>query len=166
MRSIAGVLTALLALAASFANAAPGDAVRVPPTVAIPSHIPDYPIANLQISSNGQYAVFETNAKLLSIDPDLEADVYRTNLSTGAVELVSITLGPWSSADADATSATISADGRYVAFISSARSLTNSAPIGDNVYVRDMVLGTTTHQTTLGLSLKRAFRLLATRWCS
>ncbi len=83
------------------------------------------------LSSNGQFAAFSTFLRLDAQDTDDVADVYRKNLSTGAVELVSIPSGPANGATpttsggtASATEPAISADGNIVVFQSSQQGLT------------------------------------------
>jgi WD40-like Beta Propeller Repeat len=77
------------------------------------------------LSQNGHYAVFQGSVAGVP-------GVYRRDLDSGALELV---------AGGDAAAPSVSADGRFIAFTSTAE-LAASEPAGDNgcpeVYVRDM----------------------------
>ncbi|MFI5692560.1 TolB family protein [Kribbella sp. NPDC051586] len=91
------------------------------------------------ISADGRYVVFNSFASnLLPGDTNGAGDVFRRDLRTGRTTLVSVGLnGP---ADLDSWEPEISADGRHVAFTSSATDLI----VGDtnntqDVFVRDLV---------------------------
>jgi Tol biopolymer transport system component len=100
-----------------------------------------------EISANGRYVVFESSAVNLSTENnDSFNNVYRRDLVTNSTTLVSRANGPaGAGADAAASHASISADGTRVAFESAAENLAadDAAATGD-VYVRDLVAGTTT----------------------
>jgi Tol biopolymer transport system component len=94
------------------------------------------------ISANGQFVTFSSGERLLPLTPGVgPLQVYRKNLTTGAVDLVSgfeITPGVTLPADFDCTQSAVSADGRFVVFVSASTvfdSLTN--PNGD-VFIKDM----------------------------
>lgn len=97
------------------------------------------------VSSDGRYVVFDSDADNLTLnDTNAGPDVFVRDLVTGAFSLVSVDTNGFS-ADAFSGEGTISSDGRYVAFSSSADNL---AP-GDNnraqdVFVRDLQTATTT----------------------
>jgi Tol biopolymer transport system component len=97
------------------------------------------------ISSNGQYALFESSAtNLLAGDTNNATDVFVRDLVNGTNILVSVsTNGGFGNGSSG--SAVMTPDGRYVAFVSSANNLvagdTNGIP---DIFVRDRVLGTTT----------------------
>lgn len=98
-----------------------------------------------QMSSDGRYVVFLSNSDLLAADTNGTTDVYRRDLESGAIELVSIGLGG-ASADGGAFMGgpSISADGRYVSFNSMATNLVaGDVNAQADIFVRDMVLGTT-----------------------
>lgn len=97
-----------------------------------------------KLSATGRFVVFSSNASNLSPDdPDAAPDVYVRDLATGATILASRseTGGP---SDGDSFIPSISADGRFVAFGSSA---TNLSPADrdsvTDVYVRDIVANST-----------------------
>lgn len=97
------------------------------------------------ISSDGRYIAFTSLASnLVPNDTNNAADVfYRDNLNrTTLLVSVSMTGGP---ANGPSGSPSMSGDGRYVAFSSSATNLTSDSftPGLFQIYVRDMVAGTT-----------------------
>ncbi len=108
----------------------------------------DFDATSAAISQNGRYVAFRSPAINLSDDDqDNTDDIYRRDLQTGAVELVSRASGVAGAAgDDDSGAPSISADGRLIAFQSDATNLTAA---GDdtvqNIFVRDM----TTHTTYL-----------------
>ena len=102
---------------------------------------------NPAASSDGTYVAFASTSPLTTSDTNGVLDVYRKNTVTGAVDLVSVaTLG---SAAGNGPSGNgnvgISADGRYVAFESTATDLTILEPSNTtpDVYVRDLTTGDT-----------------------
>ena len=96
------------------------------------------------ISSNGQYALFESSATDLAIgDTNNATDLFIRDLVNGTNVLVSAsTNGGFGNGSSG--SAVMTPDGRYVAFVSSANNLvagdTNGIP---DIFVRDMQSGTT-----------------------
>ena len=97
------------------------------------------------VSDDGRYVVFESLADdLADIDTNGVTDVFVRDLENGTTELVSVATNG-ASADAESTSATMTPDGRYVAFVSSATNLVSgdSNRIPD-IFVRDMQTKTTT----------------------
>lgn len=98
------------------------------------------------LSADGRYVAFESQATDLSGDPQSgQADVFRADLQTGAVVVVNV--GAAGAAPASgAQYPSISGNGRYVAFLSSAANLLPAGQDTNNaadVFVRDMVSGTT-----------------------
>jgi Tol biopolymer transport system component len=94
------------------------------------------------ISADGRYVTFMSDATdLVANDTNNVYDVFRRDLVTGVTELVSVAAGG-AQADAGSADASVSADGRYVAFASNAGNL-GTGPRSDQdlreVYVRDMV---------------------------
>lgn len=95
------------------------------------------------ISGDGRYVAFESTAdNLVASDTNGASDVFVHDRTTGTTERVSV-----SSAGAEGTlesmAATISADGRYVAFLSRASNLAAGTFDGIDVYVRDRQTSTT-----------------------
>ncbi len=90
------------------------------------------------ISGNGQYVAFESAAGNLTPDDDNAfEDVFVFDRRTRALERVSV---PYSGGevDGDSVAPAISADGRYVAFVSNATNLVLGGTDGRwNVFVRD-----------------------------
>jgi hypothetical protein len=97
------------------------------------------------ISSNGQYAVFESSATdLASGDTNNATDVFVRDVINGTNMLVSIsTNGGFGNGSSG--SAVITPDGHYVAFVSSASNLVAGDSNGiPDIFVRDLQSGTTT----------------------
>ena len=94
------------------------------------------------LSANGQLVAFDTTAPLVTGDTG-GTDVYVRDLAAGTTERISVNnagLG----ANGNSSAAAISADGRYVAFESSATNLDPADTGGDeDVFVRDRVAGLT-----------------------
>ena len=96
------------------------------------------------VSADGRFVAFDSAAALVPGDTNRGRDLFVRDLRTGTTELVSVARdgGP---ADGYSTLATISDDGRYVAFQSLATNLvpgdTNNS--GD-IFLRDRQAGTTT----------------------
>lgn len=102
------------------------------------------------ISANGRYVVFTTAANdLLAGDTNGVTDIYRKDLWTGVVERVSIA-SDGTQPNALCTSATISDDGRYIAFDSYDTALDPATTNGGaslpvhSVFLKDMQTGALT----------------------
>jgi len=101
--------------------------------------------SNPSISGNGQSVAFESDAaNLVAGDTNVVRDVFVRDTQAGTTTRVSVhTSGAQS--DGWSYAASISADGRYVAFHSSAATLVDGDTNGaDDIFVRDMQAGTTT----------------------
>lgn len=99
------------------------------------------------LSASGRYAVFASSATNLGAGGNGALQVWRHDLQTGATELVSAAGGLPVSAGAFAPS--VSADGRFVAFVSFAADLVPGDTNGAlDAFVRDMQTGVTTAVTT------------------
>jgi TolB protein len=102
------------------------------------------------ISADGRYIAFASDADNLSdADNDGFSNVFVRDTRAGATTLVSRRSAGEGGAGADAVSfnASISADGRYVAFASDADNLSDAdsdAALGVDVFVRDLKANTTT----------------------
>jgi cysteine-rich repeat protein len=99
---------------------------------------------NVRVSGDGRYAMFRTNAAGITGTSTRQVVYY--DLTNGAREVVSLVDGS-STAMGNGESAfpISSADGRYVAFESSATNLVTGDTNGHwDIFVRDRVLGTTT----------------------
>ena len=95
------------------------------------------------VSANGQYVAFESQASnLVPGDTNNAMDVFVKNMTTGAVQLVSVTNSgqefDGGGSTGDGVDMSMSADGRYVMFVGQA---TNA---NAQLYVRDRTLNTTT----------------------
>lgn len=92
-----------------------------------------------RISADGRYVVFEgASGDLTDGDTSGRQDIFLQDLSTGAITCVS-TAADGTQADGTSSGATISADGRYVAFLSDAGNLVPGGRAGQtDVYVKDL----------------------------
>lgn len=105
----------------------------------------DGPSSAPSISADGLHVVFQsTSTDLSSADADPVSDIFVRDLQTGVTTLVSRADGPGGAGgDLASFAPSISADGRFVAFHSLATNLGPDGP-GFDVFVRDLVAGTTT----------------------
>jgi Tol biopolymer transport system component len=97
------------------------------------------------ISTNGRYVAFESSAgDLVAGDTNNASDVFVRDLVNGATSLVSVSTNGGVGNGASRT-ATMTPDGRYIAFVSTANNLVSgdTNTIAD-VFVRDLWAGTTT----------------------
>ena len=102
------------------------------------------------ISGDGNIVVFASSASnLVDNDTNFSSDVFVVNRSLGSIERISVATDG-TEGNGNARDPKISRDGRYVAFISAADNLvTNDTNGRDDVFVHDLMLGTT---TLVGLS--------------
>jgi Tol biopolymer transport system component len=113
------------------------------------------------ISRNGRYVAFESGASnLVSGDTNFATDVFVRDLVTGTTTRVSVdsnsnqaigatVINPDVDRASGVDGVSISADGRYVAFGSRATNLVaNDTNNSSDVFVRDLVTGTTTRVST------------------
>ncbi len=99
------------------------------------------------ISDDGRYVAFQSTSSSLPGSPSAaDPGIFVRDLLTGSTILVSRASGAGGAmADALSSDATISGDGRYVAFTSAADNLAPGTPAGVvETYVRDLVAQTTT----------------------
>jgi hypothetical protein len=100
------------------------------------------------ISADGRYVAFESFASnLVGNDHNGGSDVFVYDAATGAISRVSVA-SDGSEANSSSQTASISANGRYVVFTSFAKLSASDTNNKDDVYVRDLVLGTTTLVST------------------
>ena len=162
MRSVRLVGVVTVALVATIGPAVPAKAAPNDLTLISRASGPTGPAANdhadgASVSADGRFVVFVSGADNLSVeDNDGVANVFVRDRQAGTTTFVSRANGATGvGADADSTGPTISADGRYVAFASTAGNLSNedgdscpqlwggTMPCSD-VFVRDLQSGTTT----------------------
>ena len=107
-------------------------------------------------SADGRYVAYESRAtSLVPGDANGARDVFVHDVRTGVTEIVSVATGG-SQVNDDSKDASISADGRYVAFESDATNVVLNDTNGyRDVFVRDRQLGTTERVsiTTIGTQL-------------
>src|SRR5439155_25832392 len=97
------------------------------------------------ISADGRYVAFESEASNLIVnDTNNASDVFVRDLVTGTTTLVSVRSGGTGAGNGASTSPLISADGRYVAFVSLASNLVaNDTNDSFDVFRRDLQTATT-----------------------
>jgi len=98
------------------------------------------------ISPDGRFVAFVSRASDLTAHDDANGieDVFVRDLQMGTTTLVSINRFGTGSGDSFSKDQALSADGRFVAFMSQASDLTANANGGPNVFVRDLQMETTT----------------------
>lgn len=95
------------------------------------------------ISANGRYMVFDsTAANLIDDDTNNTRDVFMRDLDTGITTIVSLSSDE-EQGDLESYGASISADGRYIAFVSRATNFDAFGFAAYSAFVRDTVAGTT-----------------------
>src|SRR6059036_2743086 len=97
------------------------------------------------ISTDGRYVAFESEAaNLVANDTNGVSDVFVRNLQSGTTTLLSVNSSGTGAGNGASTSPAISADGRYVAFVSAASDLVdNDSNAAWDIFVRDLQAGTT-----------------------
>lgn len=102
------------------------------------------------ISEDGRWLAFSSDAALVSEDDNHSSDVYVRHLASGATARVSVASGG-RQAKGGSYSPSLSADGRVVAFWSSARNLVPGDSNGvDDVFLHDRATRTTTRVSVAG----------------
>lgn len=98
------------------------------------------------ISPNGRYLAFQSQSDNLDpADSDDRDDIYMRDLQTGATTLISRADGLAGAKGNSSSYVPAMADGRYVAFDSTATNLSPDDPdTANDIYVRDVVANTTT----------------------
>ena len=92
-------------------------------------------------SANGRYVVFASQASnLVQGDTNGSRDIFRKDLQTGETVRVSVTADGMQ-VTGDASDASISADGRYVVFSSTARFTAGDADGKTDIFIKDMQTG-------------------------
>ena len=114
----------------------------------------DGPSSDADISANGQFVVFESTAhNLLGTDTNPGADVYVKSLVDGTIENASSTAGGLQGFG-NSTDATISGDGRFVAFETTARFVAEDFDSASDIYLKDMQTGELTLVTVNANGIK------------
>jgi len=117
---------------------------------------------------DGRYVVFESRQNnLVPNDTNTSADIFRYDTLTGQTVRVSVSTGGTEGND-DSVDATISSNGRYVAFVSDATNLvagdTNRGTngVGRDVFVRDMETGVTVRASVQSSGKEFSFPMFRT----
>ena len=97
------------------------------------------------ISADGRFVAFSSIAQNLSDEDGSGADIFVRDLQANTTTLVSRASGaPGAPADGGSVAPSISADGSFVAFESTAQNLSDEDWSGTDVFVRDLQANTTT----------------------
>ncbi len=98
------------------------------------------------MTPDGHYVAFVSAATdLVAGDTNRIADIFVRDLQAGTTLLASVGALATNTSYLDSSdNPAISADGRYVSFFSTATNLASGAPAGGELYIRDLVGGTTT----------------------
>ena len=113
---------------------------------ALPSQTPDglSGLTPFSVSANGRFVAFYSDADdLAPNDTNGCGDVFVRDLVAGANILVSVNTNGNASGDGLSTSPSISSNGQYVVFTSSADNLVTGGTNKQNVFIRDWQAGTT-----------------------
>ena len=142
--SILFVLLGLLAALAVPVLAAPGSTMRVS-VASSGTQQNGGSYTSSSISADGRYVAFASSASnLVSGDTNGKVDIFVRDTVTNTTTRVSVDSGG-AEANNHSTFPSISADGRYVAFVSQADNLVPGDTNGkDDIFVRDTVTNTTT----------------------
>ncbi|WP_112663209.1 PD40 domain-containing protein [Microvirga flavescens] len=92
------------------------------------------------LSADGRYVVFTSFATNLTSDNTVQIAVFRKDVISGEILKVS-TSAAGEPANDESTDATISADGRYVAFSSNANNLGSGDGIVKHIFIKDLEAG-------------------------
>ena len=147
MNAVPLLVLALFASLAAPAQAAKDDLVLVSRASGIAGVSGDDSAGGASISADGRFVAFASAADNLSDEDDDEfLDVFVRDLLTNSTTLVSRASGAAGAAGNDfADEPSISADGRFVAFISAARNFSDEDEDGaGDIFVRDLLANTTT----------------------
>lgn len=109
------------------------------------------------VSGDGRYVSFHTAASNIHpLDTNAISDTFRRDLATNTTVLVSVNATGTGGGDTISQLSTISADGRFVAFLSVANNLVTPTATGSDfdVFVRDLVWGETTLVSTAGSAVE------------
>lgn len=100
-----------------------------------------------KLSSDGRFVTFESDSTDI-VTNDLNGiftDIFVRDLQLNTTALVSINDLGTGSGNHQSISPQFDPTGRFIAFVSKARDLVPGSPFANQVYVRDMLLNTTTH---------------------
>lgn len=150
-RKAIGLMLAALVLAAGICGAVAGAKGGEEPTTTLVSATnagrgADLGSVDPALSGNGRFVAFSSPAKNLSpASKGGKRQIFVKDVQTGEVVLASRADGAGgAAANGDSLFPSISADGRYVAFVSGAENLSAEDTAFFDVFVRDLVAGTTT----------------------
>lgn len=97
---------------------------------------------NPDITADGRYIVFESTAtNLVAGDANAQADIFRHDTTTNTTIRINTDISSSEATGGTSTNATISDDGDYVAFQSSATNLVDGVTTGTHAYVKQISTG-------------------------
>jgi Tol biopolymer transport system component len=145
-RTIAAVITSLIALLAWASLALGAGAKPHTSPVSLTSGGKEVNTDNEfpAVSGNGRFVAFESGGKFTKGDDGGDHDVFIRDRATGKTRRVSVKANGKEVPGADSAEASISADGRYVAFASDGRFTKRDKNTYVDVYVKDMNSGKVT----------------------
>src|SRR2546429_5391590 len=148
MKGLSG-MQVTLAVQGLFLWLVAGENCRAAQAVAVPAVGPESAAADCHdpgVSADGRFIVFVSRAdNLVPIDRNGTFDVFVRDRAAGKTILVSANRDGTRSGNGASLAASVSADGRFVAFESSASDLVaNDTNNAQDIFVRDLVAGTTT----------------------
>jgi Tol biopolymer transport system component len=147
---VAGLTAAAAAIVGIFAGMASGavdETILISRASGLGANGGDGNSANVSASADGRYIAFDSLAKNLSGDDgDTYQDVFVRDTVANTTTLISRQTGTaaMNGGNGDSSEPSISADGRFVAFISTAENLSTDDATPYDVFVRDTVANTTT----------------------
>lgn len=151
LRRLTAVTIAAAALApAAAAHAAPGDTTLVSRASGVAGAVADRTVYQPRLSADGSTVAFATQSENLGgFDADDTIDIYTRTPASNLTSLVSAGPNPLPAlpdvgGDTDSSSQAISADGRFIAFVSESTNLTDDDEDAfRDVFVRDRLTNTT-----------------------
>jgi Tol biopolymer transport system component len=112
------------------------------------------PSTDATLSADGRYVAFTSAADdLLAGDTNHAQDVFIRDLQTGTTTLVSVNSTGTGPGNKASYSPCLSSDGHYALFRSVATDLASGTFSGENLFLRDLILGSTYPLTTGGVTL-------------
>lgn len=115
-----------------------------------------------QVSTNGQYVVFQSDASdLVANDTNNASDIFLRDAIAGTTTLISVA-ADGGSANGDSSNPVMTPDGRYVVFLSVATNLVANDTNGLlDIYIRDTVSHTTAKVTAGAVAAARGYSMSA-----
>lgn len=115
-----------------------------------------------QVSTNGQYVVFQSDATdLVAGDTNNASDIFLRDTVAGTTTLISVA-SDGSSANGDSSNPVMTPDGRYIVFLSAATNLVADDTNGlVDIFIRDTLNNTTAKVTAGAVAASRGYSMTA-----